>query len=88
MTYLASHPEIDARPRRGRPPTASGVRCVTPGCGRIINPPRIVSENDQAHAAITENVKKNGAAIDAMRAELHGIASDVAVLRDRSDRKS
>lgn len=50
-------------------------------CGR-----RILKENEAAHNAITENVQENRKRLDAFGGTLHAIASDVAVLRDRSDR--
>lgn len=53
----------------------------------------VVRENERAHAALAESIKANadgikanGEAIATLRGEVHAIATDVAVLRDRAER--
>ena len=53
----------------------------------------VVRENERAHAGLRESIeanaegiKANGEAIAALRVEVHAIATDVAVLRDRAER--
>ena len=53
----------------------------------------VVRENERAHAdlrdgieANADGIKANGEAIAALRVEVHAIATDVAVLRDRAER--
>ena len=53
----------------------------------------VVRENERAHTdlresikANAEGIKANGEAIAALRVEVHAIATDVAVLRDRAER--
>ena len=53
----------------------------------------VVRENERAHAALAESIKANaegikanGEAIATLRGEVHAIATDVAVLRERAER--
>ena len=44
----------------------------------------IVRENNTAHRTLADGIKANGEAINALRTEVHAIAIDVAVLRERT----
>ena len=47
----------------------------------------IVRENNTAHRTLADGIKANGEAINALRTEVHAIAIDVAVLRERTFRR-